>query len=313
MPESILIDTDPGIDDFMAILFALKSPEVDVLALTTVFGNHFVEITTRNALRLLELAGREDIPVARGAYSPLVRNYSKPPLMVHGSDGLGDAGLSGEPDSEAAHTRASQFIVEAVMSRPGEITLVPLGPLTNIAMALKLEPRLTKATKRVVLMGGAAFVQGNVSPAAEANIYNDPEAAAVVFGADWDVVMVGLDVTTQINMRPKYIEELGASRAPYGTLVAQVVPHYQAFHAREYNNDGTLHTHDPAAIAYLVRPELFTAIKRRVRVDTSSGYGLGQIIVDRSGKFYDGVETTICTHVDTAGVLNLFRERITQK
>lgn len=313
MPESILIDTDPGIDDLMAILFALKSPELDVLALTTVFGNHFVEITTRNALRLLELAGREDIPVARGAYSPLVRNYGKPPTMVHGRDGLGDAGLTDEPDAEAAHTRASQFIVEAVMSRPGQITLVPIGPLTNIAMALKLEPRLVKAVKRVVLMGGAAFVQGNVSPVAEANIHNDPEAAAVVFGAEWEVVMVGLDVTTQINMRPKYIGELAASKAPYADIVARAVPLYQTYHAKEYSNDGTIHTHDPAAIAYLVRPELFSTMRRRVRVDTSSGFGMGQIIVDRSGKFYDGVETTICTNVDTAGVLNLFRERITQK
>jgi uridine nucleosidase len=312
MPEAILIDTDPGIDDMMAILFALKSPELDVLALTTVFGNHFVEITTRNALRLLELAGREDIPVARGAYSPLVRKYSSPSTIVHGRDGLGDAGMTDEPESEAAHTRAAQFIVEAVMSRPGQITLVPIGPLTNIAMALKLEPRLVKATKRVVLMGGAAFVAGNVSPVAEANIYNDPEAAAVVFGAEWDVVMVGLDVTMQVMMRPKYIGELVASKSIYGDLIGRVVPHYQAFHAKEYANDGTLHTHDPSAIAYLIHPELFTTIRRRVRVDTSSSYGTGQIIVDREGKFYDGVETTICTHVDTAGVLKLFRERITR-
>lgn len=312
MPESILIDTDPGIDDLMAILFALKSPELEVLALTTVYGNHFVEVTTRNALRVLELAGRDDIPVARGAYSPLVRTYGDPPTMVHGKDGLGDAGLTGEPESEIAHTRAAQFIVEAVMSRPGQITLVPIGPLTNIAMALKLEPRLVKATKRVVLMGGVAFTQGNVSPVAEANIHNDPEAAAVVFGADWEVIMVGLDVTTQIIMRPKFIGELAASKSPYANLIARVVPHYQSYHAQEYSNDGALHTHDPAAIAYLIHPELFTTIRRRVRVDTSSGHGLGQIIVDRSGKWYSGVETTICTHVDTAGVLNLFRERITR-
>ncbi len=312
MPESILIDTDPGIDDFMAILFALKSPELDVLALTTVFGNHYVDVTTRNALRLLELAGRDDIPVARGAYSPLVREYSNPPTFVHGEDGMGDAGLTDEPESQIAHTRAAQFIVEAVMARPGEITLVPIGPLTNIAMALKLEPRLVKATKRVVLMGGAAFVAGNVSPVAEANIFNDPEAAAVVFGAGWEVVMVGLDVTTQIIMRPRYIGELAASKSVYANLIARIVPPYQAFHAAEYKNDGSLHTHDPAAIAYLIHPELFTTIKRRVRVDTSSSYGTGQIIVDRAGKWYTGVDTTICTNVDTAGVLRLFKERVTK-
>lgn len=312
MPESILIDTDPGIDDFMAILFALKSPELDVLALTTVFGNHYIEITTRNALVTLELAGRDDIPVARGAYAPLVRAYHGPPTSVHGHDGLGDAGFTTEPESEAAHTRAAQFIVEAVMSRPGKITLVPLGPLTNIAMALKLEPRLVQATKRVVLMGGVAFAPGNVSPVAEANIHNDPEAAAVVLGANWDVVMVGLDVTTRVVMPPRYIGELGESGSIYGKLVARVVPHYQAYHSQAYGNDGALYTHDPSAIAYLIRPELFTTVRHPVRVDTWSGYGMGQIIVDRSGKWYPGVETTICADVDAAGVLELFRERITR-
>ena len=311
MPESILIDTDPGIDDAMAILFALKAPELDVLALTTVFGNHFVEITTRNALRLLELAGRNDIPVARGAGSPLVREYKDPPMFVHGADGLGDAGLTGEPETEAAHTRAAQFIVEAVMSRPGEITLVPIGPLTNLAMALKLEPRIVKTAKRVVLMGGTAFAPGNVSPVAEANIWNDPDAAAIVFGAGWEVVMVGLDVTTKIHMTRAYVDALGATGAPYAELVARIVPHYQAFHLHAYQNDGTLHTHDPAAIAYLIRPELFQMAQYRVRVDTS-GFGTGQIVVDRLGKWYDGVATTICTDVNEAGVLELYRERITR-
>lgn len=311
MPESILIDTDPGIDDFMAILFALKSPELDVLALTTVFGNHYVEVTTRNALRLLELVGREDIPVARGAYSPLVREFNHPPTFVHGEDGLGDAGLTNEPESSPAHTRAAQFIVEAVMSRPGQITLVPLGPLTNIAMALKLEPRLVKATKRVVLMGGAAFVQGNMSPVAEANIFNDPEAAALVFGASWDVAMVGLDVTMPVMMDRQYIGELTASKTPYAKLITRIVPHYQAFHAAVYKTEGAMHTHDPTAIAYLIRPDLFKTISRRVRVDTHS-YATGQTIVDRSGKWYEGVETTICAEVDAQGVLDLFKERITK-
>ncbi|MBI4671917.1 MAG: nucleoside hydrolase [Chloroflexi bacterium] len=311
MPESILIDTDPGIDDAMAILFALKSPELEVLALTTVFGNHFVEVTTRNALRLLELAGRDDIPVARGASSPLVRDYTEPPTFVHGQDGLGDAGLTSEPESEAAHTRAAQFIVEAVMSRPGEITLTPIGPLTNIAMALKLEPRIVQAAKRVVLMGGAALAPGNVSPVAEANIFHDPEAAASVLSAGWEVVMVGLDVTTKIHMTPQYIAAIAASKSAYAELVARVAPHYQNYHAREYGNDGTLHTHDPAAIAYLIRPTLFQTMRRRVRVCTD-GYATGQIIADHVGKWYRGVETTICVQVDAAGVLELFRERITR-
>lgn len=311
MPESIIIDTDPGIDDAMAILFALKCPELDVLALTTVFGNHHVEVTTRNALRLLELAGRDDIPVARGAGSPLVRAYAGPHTVVHGEDGLGDAGLTSEPESEAAHTRAAQFIVEAIMARPGEITLVPIGPLTNIAMALKLEPRIVKAARRVVLMGGAAFVPGNVSPVAEANIHNDPEAAALVFGADWPVVMVGMDVTLQVMMDRNYFARLAASKSPYADLILRIVPHYQAFHASVYRTDGALHTHDPTALVYLIRPDLFTTVERRVRISTV-GLGTGQVIVDPTGKWYDGVETTICTGVDVPGVLDLYHERITR-
>lgn len=311
MAESIIIDTDPGIDDAMAIWFALKSPELDVLALTTVYGNHYLEVTTRNALRVLELAGRDDIPVARGADSPLVRAYGDPPTFVHGQDGLGDAGLSGEPESQIAHTRAAQFMVEAIMSRPGEITLVPIGPLTNIAMALKLEPRIVKATKRVVLMGGAAFVPGNVSPVAEANIHNDPEAAALVFGAGWNVTMVGLDVTMPVIMDTQYISGLAHSKSPYAGLVARVVPHYQAFHASAYNTNGALHTHDPTAIAYLIRPDLFRTVSCPVRVDTQN-YAAGQIIVDRWSRWYGGITTTICVDVDAQGVLDLFRERITQ-
>lgn len=311
MTESILIDTDPGIDDAMAILFALQSPELEVVALTTIFGNHYIETTTRNALRLLEHAGREDIPVARGAGSPLVRDYTGPSTFVHGEDGLGDAGLAGEPEGQVAHTRAAQFIVETVMARPGEITLAPIGPLTNIALALKLEPRIVQAARRVVLMGGAGFVPGNVSPVAEANIHNDPEAAAMVFAANWDVVMVGLDVTTQIRMDQRYIAELAATRAPSAELVARLVPLYQAFHASEYRSDGILYTHDPTVIAYLLRPDLFTTVKRRVRVETQ-GYAAGQIIVDRTGKFYDGVETTLCIEVQEQGVLELFRERVTR-
>lgn len=312
MPESILIDTDPGIDDAMAILFALKSPELDVLALTTVYGNHHIEVTTRNALRLLELAGREDIPVARGASAPLVREYTEPATDVHGSDGLGDAGIAGEPEGQAAHARAAQFIVETIMSRPGAVTLVPIGPLTNIAMALKLEPRLVKATKRVVLMGGTAFAAGNVTPVAEANIYNDPEAAAIVFGAGWEVVMVGLDVTTQVVMDRAYIGELARSSAPYARLCARLVPHYQAFHASAYQSDGQLNTHDPTAIAYLLRPDLFTTLECPVRVETQ-GYAAGQVIVDRNCRHYPGVRATICVEVDEPAVLALFKERVTRE
>lgn len=310
MTEHIIIDTDPGIDDTMAILFALKSPELDVVALTTIFGNHFTDITTRNALRVLELAGRSEIPVAHGAEGPLLRKYKGPPHFVHGHDGLGDAGVAAEPQHLAHHLPAAQFIVETIMARPREITLVPVGPLTNIALALRLEPRIAENVKRVVLMGGTGFAPGNVSPVAEANIHNDPEAAAIVFGAPWHVTMIGLDVTTQVLMDEPYLQELAAAPNPYTDLISKIVSHYQRFHGAHYISGGAIHTHDPSAIAYLINPELFETVSHRVRVETH-GYADGQVIVDRRGRWYEGVETEIAVRVNAPRLLALFKERLT--
>ena len=175
-----IIDTDPGVDDSMAILLAFRSPELHVEGLTTVFGNTGTDITTANALRLVELAGKPETPVARGAEKPLLRPYIGEGWRVHGRNGLGGVDMppaQGKPDPR----RAAQFIVDMVMANPGEITLVPLAPLSNIALAVMLEPDIVKNVKQVVLMGGAATVPGNASPAAEANIRNDPEAASIVF------------------------------------------------------------------------------------------------------------------------------------
>ncbi len=311
LARPIIIDTDPGVDDAMAILFALRSPEVQVLGLTTVFGNHYVGVTTRNARRLLELAGRGEIPVARGAEGPLFRRYSSPPTFVHGQDGLGDAGIAGEPQHGPLGIPAARFIVEQVLARPGEVTLVPIGPLTNIALALKLEPRLAEAVRQVVLMGGTMSAPGNVSPVAEANIYNDPEAAALVFAASWPLVMVGLDVTYETIMDAVYMRELAASGDPYAELLARIVPVYASYHAEHYGLGGGMHTHDPSAIAYVLDPTLFTTAKHRVRVETQ-GYAAGQTIVDRADKFYDGPERAICIGVDSPRLLALYKQRLTK-
>ncbi len=201
-PKRIIIDTDPGVDDSMAILFAFQSPELQIEGLTTIFGNGGTETTTANALRLVELAGHPEVPVARGAETPLMRPFTGEGWRVHGRNGLGEVDFpapKGTPDSR----RAAQFIVDTVMANPGEITLVPLGPLTNIALAVSLEPRIVEAVKEVVLMGGVIDGRGNASPVAEANIRNDPEAAQIVFQAGWPVTMVGLDVTRQSVMTPE--------------------------------------------------------------------------------------------------------------
>ena len=212
MPKKIVIDTDPGIDDAMAILFALAAPELQLVGLTTIFGNVHTETATRNALRLLEFAGRSDIPVAHGAEVPLLGELDGVADFVHGVNGLGD--IPHDDPLGTPHTLyAAQFIVDTVMAHPGEVTLLPIGPLTNIALALAIEPAVASNVAEVVMMGGAATVSGNVNPAAEANIYSDPHAADRVLTAPWpSLTMVGLDVTEQVIMDEAYFHALRPSR-----------------------------------------------------------------------------------------------------
>lgn len=266
MAHKMIIDTDPGVDDSMAIFFALRSPEIDLIGLTTIFGNVHTHLATTNALRLLEIAGRPDIPVATGAANPVSRPYDGPVPYVHGEDGQGNQYLP-PPSGKALDVTAAQFIIDQVMSHPGEITLVPVGPLTNIALALRLEPRIAENVREVVLMGGNAVSPGNASPAAEANIRNDPEAADVVFGAPWQVTMVGLDVTHQVNMTRQHLEHYRTLRNPMGQHVARIVPFYRDFFESTYGTDG-IFIHDSSAIAYVLDPSLFKTEQWPIRVET---------------------------------------------
>src|SRR3990170_742714 len=172
MPRKILFDTDPGVDDAMALLFALRSPELEVVGVTTVYGNAEVEQTTRNALRVLDVAGRRDIPVASGAARPLVRAYRGKRSHIHGEDALGNTFLP-PPSTRPLDIAAADFIVRIALAQPGEITLVAVGPLTNLALAARLDPRVVSVVRQVIVMGGAAFVPGNASPVAETNIFSD--------------------------------------------------------------------------------------------------------------------------------------------
>ena len=271
MPQKIIIDTDPGVDDAMAIFLALQSPELEVIGLTSVFGNVTVQTATTNSLKLLEIAGRSDIPVAHGAENPIATAYKGAVPFIHGEDGQGNVFLP-PPQTQAIGVSAAQFIVEQVMQHPGQITLVPIGPLTNIALALRLEPRIAQHSK-VVLMGGNALVPGNASPAAEANIYNDPEAADVVLGAGWDITMVGLDVTHQVMMTDADLAEIAKINNPMAQYTSQIVPFYRDFMRKRGNQSGVF-VHDSTAIAYLIDPDAFEVHQWPVRVDT--GYGLGR-------------------------------------
>src|SRR5712691_10651797 len=219
-----ILDTDPGIDDALALFLALASPEVQLEAVTTVSGNVDVAFTTYNALTLLELAGRTDIPVARGCDRPLIRQPFNA-AFVHGDNGLGGLQLP-EPSIQPLEEHAIDVIIEKVMAAPGEITLVAIGPLTNIALALRREPRIVQQVREVVIMGGALRVPGNDTPAAEFNIYADPDAAHIVLHAGWPIRLVSLDVTTLTLLQRQQVNTLAQNGSPITRCIQQMTDYY---------------------------------------------------------------------------------------
>ena len=313
MARKLIIDTDPGIDDAMAIFLALTSPELDVIGLTAVFGNVDVGTATTNALRLLDIAGRSDIPVSRGAAHPLagtVRGYA---FDVHGEDGQGNVFLP-PPAAQPVDQAAAVFIVGQVMAAPGEVTLVPIGPLTNLALALRLEPRIVQAVREVVLMGGSALAPGNVNPAAEANVLGDPEAADVVFGAGWPLVMVGLDVTHKVVMPPEHLDAYGQADNPLAQHIARIVPFYHAFYQQYYPGLRGIYVHDSSAIAYTIDPTLFTVEQWPVRVETL-GISRGKTWPytgrgERPAGWRERRRVGVCVDVDAERLLALERSRL---
>ncbi|MBS7806594.1 nucleoside hydrolase [Variovorax sp. PCZ-1] len=278
----VIFDTDPGVDDAMALCFAMAHPLIDLVGITTVYGNVTVSQATTNALYLTQLAGR-GIAVAQGASTPWVKLAEAPPDYIHGADGLGN--LPSRIASSAAKTdarSAAQFIVDMARAQPGLITLVPVGPLTNIAAALALEPKLPQLIKRIVLMGGAVKEGGNVSPVAEANIWNDPHAADAVFTAGFDLTMVGLDVTYNVVIPVSLFEKLAAhhQHALTDTLL-HAVRFYAQFYATRYPdlkaNPGCF-GHDVLAFIAFLHPELFSFAQGRLRC-VSDGIAQGQTIL----------------------------------
>jgi len=274
MNRKIILDTDPGVDDAQAIQLVLATPELSLLGLTTVFGNAGTDLATANALRLLDLAGRTDLPVARGADKPLNGPYLGAADFVHGDDGQGNT-FRPVSNRQPIGQTAAEFIVAQLNAQPGEITLVAVGPLTNLALALQLDPGIVDKVVEVVVMGGNAFCAGNATPAGEANIFNDPDAADIVFGAAWPVTMIGLDVTHKVNMTGKTIDQLATLTGPLNEFVAAAVPFYREFYERVNGIDG-IYVHDSTVIVYLLAPDLFTFGHYPVRVDASEGIGRGK-------------------------------------
>ncbi|WP_184718712.1 nucleoside hydrolase [Caulobacter sp.] len=254
-PRLVILDTDPGVDDALALLYLRARPELKLLAITTVFGNADVETTTRNALYLRQRLGLE-VPVHCGAAGPLHGPRGPSPVHVHGQNGLGDLDLGGFVAPPADPGAAHECIVEAIRTHPGAITLVAIGPLTNLALALQAAPDIVGQTAEVVIMGGA-FGRGNVTPYAEANIHNDPEAAARVLTAGWPVTLIPLDATMSCVLSNAAAASLAETAGDGGRLAHDVSRGYAAAYAQHEGLDGCV-LHDVTALAWLVRPDLFT-------------------------------------------------------
>jgi inosine-uridine nucleoside N-ribohydrolase len=300
----ILLDCDPGHDDAMAMLLALASPEVELLGVTTVAGNQTLAKTTANALRVLEFAGRDDIAVAAGADRPLVREPAVA-ADVHGETGLDGPDLP-SPRGSTAGAHAVDFLAEHIRACARPVTLVPTGPLTNVALLLARHPEVAAGLERVVLMGGA-IAEGNVTPAAEFNIWADPEAAARVFASGLDVTMVGLDVTHRALLTDAHAQRLRAAGRT-GTLVADLHGFYARVHRARYGWDGAP-VHDAMALAHVVAPGLVTTLQRNVEIDCESQLCRGRTVVDLWQRTGRPVNAHVATEVDAQAFLELLIER----
>jgi inosine-uridine nucleoside N-ribohydrolase len=301
----ILVDCDPGQDDAIALLLALASSEVEVLGITTVAGNQTVDKTTRNALKVLELAGREDVPVATGAARPLVGE------LVVAADAHGETGLDGpslpDPRAKPLDRHGVDFLAERLLGAEAPVTLVALGPLTNIALLLALHPDASERVERIVIMGGA-IGPGNMTPSAEFNIWIDPEAAQRVFDCALPVTMVGLDVTNRAVLTSEHADRLRGN-GEVGTVVAEMLDFYLGFYLSFYEHGGAP-IHDAVAMAHVIRPEILTVEPRDVKIELG-GLCRGRTVVDMRRRVELPPATArVAVDVDVEGFRELLLERL---
>ncbi|MGI6854909.1 nucleoside hydrolase [Mesorhizobium sp. 1B3] len=306
--QKVIIDTDPGQDDAVAILLALASPELDVLGITAVAGNVPLRLTEKNARKICELAGKPETKVFSGAARPLVR-----PLVtaeeVHGKTGLDGPNLP-EPTMPLQTQHAVDFIIETLMTEePGTVTLCPLGPLTNIALALIREPRIAPRVKQIVLMGGGFFEGGNVTPAAEFNIYVDPHAADVVLKAGIPTVVMPLDVTHKALTTARRVAAFRELGTRVGIATAEMLEFFERFDESKYGTDGGP-LHDPCVIAYLLKPQLFKGRECNVVVETASELTMGMTVIDWWGVTKRPRNAMVMRDIDHDGFFELLVERL---
>ncbi len=288
--KSVILDVDTGIDDSMAIAYAVHSPELDVLGITTVFGNITVEEATRNTLVVLDQLERP-LPVYPGEAKPLLRDYTKPfARHIHGADGIGNQYR--EPSTRQAESLSGpEFIVQQIMANPGEITVIAVGPLTNIARALQLEPNIAQHIARLIVMNGAVTVPGNVTPYAEANTYSDPDAAALVFSSGMPVTLVGLDVTMQTLLTAAHLEQWRSLNTNLATFLADMTDFYMEAYKGVITSGRGCALHDPLAVSVAIDPTFVRTESYAVHVECTDQDSLGKTT---------GVHASQAPHIDVA-------------
>jgi inosine-uridine nucleoside N-ribohydrolase len=299
----IIIDTDPGVDDAMAIFYAHSAPDIELLGLTTVFGNVWVDQATRNAGCLLDVLGA-NYPIAEGAQSPLEIAQFKPSAHVHGSEGFGDyvnIATSRQPVQESA----SEFLVRSAREHPGELVVCAVSPLTNIADAIRLDSEFVNRVKKIVIMGGAMDVRGNITPYAEANIYHDPHAAAEVFASGADITLVGLDVTLQTLCTLSDFQELADSAPVSSAFLLKISEFYMRFYEEVAKKNGCA-MHDVTAVIAATHEHLFDSERVGVGVNLS-GPEIGKIIREDTNPAIE-----VCLGIDAKAVKSLFQKNLSR-
>lgn len=307
MPERILFDTDPGIDDACAILLALASPEVSVEGLSIVHGNCSLERATSNALSVLELANAGHIPVAKGCELPLVQPSLLAP-ETHGETGLGYAKLPA-PRIRPVNQHGVDFLIEKILASPGEITLVAIGPLTNVALAIRQEPDIVGALKEIIIMGGALRHEGNTTALGEFNTYVDPHAAHIVYHAGIPATLVPLDVTYQCVLTSSDVKRLSRMDSPITKFVADATRFYMEFHDEYQKIEGCV-INDPLALALTFAPELCTYHELPVDVDLSGGISMGKTVADFYNYGKKRANLRVALEVHARDFIELFLARI---
>jgi len=304
--KRIIIDTDPGVDDALAFLLALASPEIQLEALTTTQGNVTLKKATRNALAVLELCHASHIPVAAGSMYPLVQPL-RASTNVHGTSGIGNAKLP-EPNSKPLPQHAVDYLIERVLAEPDEISIFPIGPLTNIAMAIRIEPKFARAVKELVIMGGAINENGNITPLAEFNVFVDPHAAHIVLHAGIPITLIPLDVTQKCLLKQEHVDRLMKINSPVTQFIKDAVEVYFKF---SYDRGfAGCALHDPLTLATIIAPELLTLKEYYVDVDHSGGVAMGKTFADIFGKLMKPANMQIAMGVRGDDFIELFLGRM---